>query len=317
MEICSFRSVLVLSGLLVLPLSAQDPIRGPMLGWVWDSRQESIRPILGIAGSSVLGTAADLGFAVKFASISGNQEYAFALGGDAREAMAVDLRPAVPTFTPIANRAALSPRGNSAVLWYTDTNKLAILGGLPRNGVLLREIDLSVEGPPGAIAVNDDGSLVLAAFPETKSVMVFDPDGNRWKLPKESAVTALVFVDNSRDALIAAEDGVFLATDVSSNSAFRSISTIASAGALAALDARRILVVDASIQAVVEVTVDSGDSRSVQCPCAPTGLVRMSGNGIFRLNEVSRGPLWLVEISDSGLRTVFVPPDPSDPELEE
>jgi hypothetical protein len=35
------------------------------------------------------------------------------------------------------------------------------------------------------------------------------------------------------------------------------------------------------------------------------------------LNEVSRGPLWLVEISDSGLRTVFVPPDPSDPELEE
>jgi hypothetical protein len=323
MEICSFRSVLVLSGLLVLPLSAQDPIRGPMLGWVWDSRQESIRPILGIAGSSVLGTAADLGFAVKFASISGNQEYAFALGGDTREAMAVDLRPVTPTFTRIdgvphgATRTALSPRGNAAVLWYTETNKLAILGGLPREGVLLREIDLSVEGPPGAIAVNDDGSLVLASFPETKSVMVFDADGNRWKLPKESAVTALVFVDNSRDALLAAEDGVFLTSDVSSNATFRSISTIASASALAALDAGRVLVVDGSVQAVVEVTVDSGDSRSVQCPCAPTGLVRMSGSGIFRLNEVSRGPLWLVEISDSGLRTVFVPPDPSDPELEE
>ena len=68
MEIRSFRSVLVLSGLLGLPLCAQDPIRGPMLGWVWDARQESIRPILGIAGSSLMGKAADLGVTVKYAS---------------------------------------------------------------------------------------------------------------------------------------------------------------------------------------------------------------------------------------------------------
>lgn len=323
MEIRSSRSVFVLCGLLVLPLGAQDPIRGPMLGWVWDARQESIRPILGIAGSSVLGKGVDLGMPVKFAAISGNQEYAFALGGDTREAIAVDLRPVAATFSRIdgvavgAERAALSPRGTSAVLWYSEAKKLAVLGNLPRNGVMLREVDLSVEGAPGAIAVNDDGSLILAAYPETKAVVVFDQDGNRWKLPKESAVTALVFLDNSRDALIAAEDGVFLTREVSASATMQSISSIASAGALAPLDQRKVLVVDNSIQSVVELTLDSGDSRSIQCPCAPTGLIRMSGSGIFRLNEVSRGPLWLVEITDSGLRTVFVPPDPSDPETEE
>jgi len=323
METRSSRSVLVLTGLLALPLCAQDPIRGPMLGWVWDARQQSIRPILGIAGSSVLGKAADLGTAVRFASISPNQEFAFGLTGDAREPAAIDLRPASPTLTPVAgvpagaDRAALSPRGTAAVLWYPEAKKLAVIGGLPQNGALLRELDLSVEGAPTALAVNDDGALVLAAYPDSKSVVVFDQDGNRWKLPKESAVTALVFLDNSRDALIAADDGVFLVREVSASAAMQSISPIASSAALAALDSRRVLAVDKSNQSVVELALDSGDSRSIQCPCAPTGLIRMAGSGIFRLNEVSRGPLWLVEITDSGLRTVFVPPDPSDPETEE
>ena len=96
----------VLSGILVLPLCAQDPIRGPMLGWVWDAKKETIRGILGIAGSSVLGQGLDLGAPVKFAAIAGKRETAIVLLGDAKEAAIVDLKAAAPVALRLSDVAA-------------------------------------------------------------------------------------------------------------------------------------------------------------------------------------------------------------------
>ncbi|HUQ95491.1 MAG TPA: hypothetical protein VM120_27675 [Bryobacteraceae bacterium] len=315
--------VLLLSVVLAAVLSAQDPIRGPMLGWVWDSKKESVRPVLGIAGSSVMGQGIDLGSAVKLGAVSGAQEFALVLLGDTRDVGIVDLKPLTPLLTRPelaagAERFVLSPRGSAAALLYVgDTKKIVVVGGLPAAAGTLREIDLTVEGTPAAMALSDDGAVVLAAYPDTLSVLIVDADGNRWKLPKEAAVNALAFLENSHDALISTDTGVYVAREVSANAELRLLWEGANAGPVAAIDSRRVLVVDNASQSVVEVNLVSGPGRTVQCPCAPTGLSRMTGTGIFRLNEVSKGPLWLVEVQDTGLRTVFVPPDPSDPESEE
>ncbi len=313
----------VLSGILVLPLCAQDPIRGPMLGWVWDARKESIRGILGIAGSSVLGPGVDLGAPVKFAAISGKRESAFVLLGDEKEAALVDLKPVTPEAVRLADVAAgaervvLSPMGVSAVLVYKDPPKMVAIAGLAETPEVKAEIDLSNEGLPLALAVNDSCDMVLATFGEERRMQIFDMSGNRWMMTKEEPVRAVSFLEESRDALVAADDGVFLSREVSADGPLERIAEITEAGAVAALDRRRILVVDSSVQSVLEVNLEEGSTRDAQCPCAPKLLTRMTGSNVFRLNEVSNGPLWLVEVQESGLRTIFVPPDPSEPDLEE
>src|SRR5262249_2231200 len=114
-----------------------------------------------------------------------------------------------------------------------------------------------------------------------------------------------------KDALISADDGAFLWRGGAIQRIWQG-----TAGPVTALDSSRALIVDAGTQSVIEVNWDTGESLTTDCPCSPTSLTRMRG-GVFRLNEVSGAALWLVEVLDSGLRTVFVPPDASDPVTEE
>lgn len=313
---------LLFGGVLAWPLCAQEPIRGPMLGWVWDSQKESIRGILGIAGSSVLGKGLDVGDAVKFAAISGNQEYALILLGESRTPMFVDLRDAIPFAATLDGAAAggtrviLSPRGNSAAVWYEDAKKMTVIGGLRSSPAVMRDIDFTNEGTPAAMAISDDGIYLLASYPDAPdapALLMVDGDGNRFKLPKDVAVRAVAFRDGLSDAILAGDDGVFVATGLPAGPTFQQVSDSVSVTSVAASDGAKVLLVDGNAQTVVELNVDSGESRTAQCPCSPSGLVRMTNSVIFRLNEVSSGPLWLLEIQDSGLRTVFVPPDPSEP----
>lgn len=311
---------------MALPLAGQ--IRGPMLGWVWDSRQESIRPVLGITGSSVLGKGIDLGAAVKHASISGSQEFAIYVAGDNRAAMLVDLRPvdtpsrALEGIAEGAVKTVLSPRGEAALFLYEDPKMIRVVRGLPSEPVLAREIDLSVEGlpvdpadeaHPVRWAVSDDGDLVALGYPERKQVMLIDEQSNRIVLPQELVAQSLNFLEKSRNLLIAARDGVHLVHGAPANIEFQKVWETA-ASVAAAWEGGRILLVDPAIESVVEVNVGDGSLRVAQCPCSPTAIVRMSGRGVFRLNEVSADPLWLLEIQESGLRTVFVPPDADMPQ---
>ncbi|MCS7025411.1 MAG: hypothetical protein NZV14_11465 [Bryobacteraceae bacterium] len=294
-----------------LPLSGQ--IRGPMVGWVWDSRQECIRPVLGIAGSSVLGKAIDAGGPVKQAAISGREEFAVVLLGEAMTARVVDLRlvetPSRPLGAPDgAQQIVLSPRGEAAVLLYSDPTVARVVAGLPSQPAIIREIDLSVEGLPARAAISDDGTLLALAYPEQKQVTFVDEHLNRIQLPEQIVVRSLSFLEKSGKLLIAGEDGVTLVQGAPVNLQSQRIWETSS-HAVAGLSENRILLVDPAIQSVVEVNLEAGSLRVAQCPCAPTAIVRMSGNGIFRLTEVSAEPLWLLEVTEAGLRTVFVPPD--------
>lgn len=301
---------------------AQGPIRGPMMGWVWDARQEALRPILGIAGSSVLGKPADLGFAVKAAVVSGRQEFALVLGGEERAGYVVDLRGAAPVaqrlddVTGGASSLTLSPKGNSGSLWYADAKRLVVLTGLGTSAVTKAALDLTNEGAPTLTAVSDDGALVLAGFPEGDTLVAIDRDGNRTRLSQPVVARAVTFLEESHDAVFSSADGVWLARSIPAVTELTRIVEGDSFGAVAGLDGRRILVVNTSNATVNEVNVTDLAMRTADCPCTPTGLIRMINGGVFRLNEVSGDPLWLVEVSEAGMRTVFVPPDPAEPGTE-
>lgn len=313
-------AIFVLSALLAF---AQEPIRGPMLGWVWDSQKETIRPVLGIAGSSLLGASLDLGAPVKAAAIPGTAEYALVLLGDGRDPALVSLRESQPSALPLpdvasgATRVDLSPSGDAAALSYSEEKKIILLTGLPAAPSIQGSFDLSVEGMPAYLALNDGGSTLVATYPALPATLVFDSAGNRWPLPFDLAVKALAFLENSRDVLLSASDGVYLARNVPEATEVTQVWSSPAAGPVAPFDAKRILIVDTEAENILKLDLESGEKLTVRCPCAPTGLTRMPGGAVFRLNEVSTGPLWLVEVEDSGLRAVFVPPDASGLDMED
>lgn len=293
----------------------EGQIRGPMLGYVWDARQESLRPVLGIAGSSTLGRAVAVNFAVKQASISPNQDFAMVLGGDGRVAHVVDLRGVEPASRVLeslpgnAERVILSPRGTAAVVIYSDPKRLYVLTGLPQNPVVARQVELSAEGVPALCAVSDDGGAVLAAYPETRTLITIDENGNFLRLGEEVEVRSAAFLEGSREALTATNRGVLR---IGGNSVMGVLFESAAVKAVSSSsDGKRVLIADGESSSVIEVVLDTGERRQVDCPCVPSAVSRIS-QGVFRLNEVSSSPLWLVEVQESGMRTIFVPPDPVD-----
>ncbi len=290
-------------------------IRGPMLGYVFDARQESIRPVLGIAGSSTLGPKVALDFAVRQASISPNQDFAMVVGGETRVPYLADLRAADPVvrtidgLPPAAERAVLSPRGTAAAVLYAEPKQLLVLTGLPLNPQVARKVDLSTDGVPPLVSISDDGALVAAAFPETKSLILIDANGNFAALPDPMEVRSAAFLENSHDLLAATASGV---VRIASNSIAGVLYESASVKAISSTaDGKRVLIADGDSASVIELALDGGDRRQVDCPCELSAVSRIS-QGIFRLNEVSSAPLWLVEVADSGLRALFVPPDPAE-----
>jgi hypothetical protein len=295
-----------------------------MLGWVWDAQQESVRPILGIAGSSVLGKAVEVGFAVRHAAVTGRQEYVVAVGGEERKLYRIDLREVEASVQELAaptggDRVTMSPSGKAAVLFYTEPQaQLVVVRDLDTAEPVVGEVlDLSVEGKPDRIAVSDDGSVVAAGYRESKKVLLVEASGNRYELPVETVVQSLSFVDGKNDLLFTAEDGVYRVGEVSASAEVRRISEMGTATGVVLIDETRALVVNGETASIEEMQLETGETRSVECPCTPTGLTRMGTGLLYRLNEYEKSPLWLVEIRESGLRMVFVPPDPADLEQPE
>lgn len=309
---------IVLTGLLLLPLRAQSPIRGPMLGWVWDARKENIRPILGIAGSSMLGKAPDLGYPIKFAAISGTPEQALVLRGDDRQLALLDLRGAQPVTRSLdlpggAERIILSPRGEAALLWYPEPRRLLAVAHLAAEPAVTLQYVFPASEAPSVLAINDTGTLAVASVSGSRQIQLIDSSGNARSLPPESELRAAAFLERSDSILLSTETGVRLVSEPGGAAQSRTVWEGSSAGAVLAAGPARALLVDTSALAIVELNFDTGESRTVSCPCSPTNVARLANAAVFRLNEVSDGPLWLVEISETGLRTVFVPPDNDEP----
>jgi hypothetical protein len=190
----------------------------------------------------------------------------------------------------------LSPRGKSALLLYHDRGTAVIV----ENGEAIREI--SAGFGPASYAWSDDGETGLAALPSGE-IVVFDSSGNHWKAALEGGFP--VFLDGKSDALISNARGVWM---LRSHSAGGSAALIWEGDALAAVptgDGRNAVVLDRAQQLFL-VNLETRSSRKIECPCLPETVSRLS-ESVFRVNHLTDGPLWLVDLNESEPRTVFVP----------
>ncbi len=317
----SIASILVL--LVILPACMGQTISGPVLGYVWD-QASGLRPILGIPGASSLGSPVETSVALLTAEISPRQDYALAVT-ESKRLLLLDLRTAPVVERPLEivpaapDRIILSPTGAAAALYYRERRAIQVLTGLPGDAILVSgEMDLtSLPGLLTAIAVSDPDPAVLVAAPGGLYALDTGNPAPRLIASAEN-ITALAFIENSRDLLLAdsrrnevvllrdatgAAERVLLAGERDGVS--RPVAVVA--------DGRR-RVIAASVRTALLLDLDGSPPVSLACNCSISGLHRLKGESAFRLNAPSDETLFLLDAATAEPRIFFVPSESGGPE---
>jgi DNA-binding beta-propeller fold protein YncE len=317
---------LIIAAGTVANVRGQSPvITGPVLGFGLDAAGAAIEPILGVPGASLLTNPLELNIEIRRAVVSPKQDYALAVRAEDGQAVFIDLAGGRP-ITPIPgnhNRPdimALSPTGSAAAIYDSESSSLEIVGNLPKDPHIIHELNASpISGRASSVALSDDGSVALVTFrePDRTSLWMMDSSGAVQRLPVDQAAGATFFV-NRNDAIIGddANHAIFIIIDAGRTAAplplVSDLDGIISFSNLAASDdGGRVFLTDTNGGNVAIIDIQTRTPVVLSCGCQPTGLDRLKGNSVFRLNNASDQPMMLLEASGSEPRIVLVPPNPS------
>ncbi len=318
-------SLAVALGILPIGLQAQV-IRGPVLGYVPDAGGSAVRPLLGVPGASSLGSRLSLGEGVRLIQVSPKQDYFLALRNKNRAVVLFDLTAGTLSARPLsfpseAGLISISPSGSAAATYDAAKRSVSAIAGLPGSPGAERTFDVSrVAGSVAAVAVSDDGTLVLVRSERTDGessradLTVIGDAGVTWRVPSDDA--AVAFVPGRRDIVVADNltRSVFLVTDIGRSYARLPLFTLAddvemfSGAAMSAGGARVVVTTQSGAVAIYE--VGTGQLTWLACECRPTMVEPLNGSSLFRLTEASGGePVVVVDASPLDPRIVITPPN--------
>jgi hypothetical protein len=315
-------SFFLLAFLSLLPAGAQSgapqaSIASPVLGFAYDAGPRAIRPILGMPGASIVGDPLDLGVSVATAAISPRRDFAILVGADDAAVRVLSLQPGDPGshMLPLAvtgpGRIIFSPDGGTVGLYQQDSAKLQIFTHMPQEPVLAHEINtVSLAGDPLATALSDDGEMALILTGSTVWLSRAGADPVQIQVPPSTS--AMVFRSGGYDALMATRDGqVYLLQDLSTGTNLRTLlppdsRTSDPVAVQFSPDGTRAYV--ATRQGTVAgFGIQTEWAAFTSCGCSPSGLFPLHSRTLIRLNEISDGPLMLLDTADPEFRIWFVP----------
>lgn len=318
-------SLLIAAGVSPAALSqgTDSLVAGPSLGFVYDHSSRSLKPLLGNAAAAMIGPALDLGAEFSTAAISPKQNFALTVVGGSNVVL-VRLdggRPqssVLSVLPPAPDRVVLSPGGGAAALYYAATRSIQVVGGLPNSPVFSSVAVTALPAGPDALAISDDGQALLAGVngQDAGEVYLLGSDGSAQRVLQVGRVSAVTFFHQSQDALVADGAGHQLMRlskgpdGVISTVIARQKDGIEDPVALAAsVDNGLALVANGSAASVVLVNLSSGVAVGLGCQCAPTVLAGLSGQSIYRLNELSELPISVLDVSGTKPVVNIIPPE--------
>ena len=300
-------------------------LSGPILGLVFDDSKSGLRPIYGIPGASRLGNVWVLGREIQRAWISSLQDYALVESkSDASLALVsfgrgTILVRSIKGIAGTVGNITLSVKGSVAALYYPTARGVQFVSGLPDTPQVSSFI--AFPGMPQsetAMAVSDDGEAVLLATTEQQhgALVLLARDGQSRVLTLLGKAPSISFFPGTHNALVADEqnNAVLLVQDVTGAAI---TSTLAGTqeginrpvAVEASEDGRFTFVASANSHTISTLDLQSGKMSSLACNCTPTGLYRMRGHSIFRLNELSDSNLQVLDGGAAEPRVLFVPAD--------
>jgi len=295
----------------------QRQVSGPIAGYVFDGT--ALRPIAGVPGGATLGDALNLGFAPRFATVSPQLDSAIAAGADGSVHV---FRLSGATAGEVdwsgaprgAERAVFSPSGTAAAIYAEG--RVHVISGLPNSPAVAFSVAATftaeharatASAAPTAMAVSDDAAWLLLA--SAGSVRLLGESGSSGVIVETASAVSLAFAPSGHGAAILNGAGPTLA--VYADIATAPAQTIGApglsepVGVAFSTDGKQVLAANRSGQSIAIFDLAGGTSTSLLCACTPTGIARLGK--MFRLTEAASGPVWLVDMSATPARIVFVP----------
>ncbi len=309
-------------------LSSSGPIRGPILGYVFEARSRNLKPLLGLPGASHIGTPLLLGQRLAFAEVSSSQDYALAVEAVSGELRLIDLRAEFPALRPIAgvglgvDRIVFSPGGASAALYGRQSRQVQLLAGLPEEPSSEGKIDLTqLPGVLTALAVSDDARALLAAVSEGDGGALYlaSPGESPRRVAPAGRVSSIAFFRDSKDALLAdyQNNEILRIRDVSGSAELTVLASERDGirrplAVAASRDNRLAFAASAATRSVALVPLEGGVTTMLPCDCAPASLLPLKWNSVFQMTAGADSPIYLLDAGRAGAgrdpRILFVPP---------
>jgi hypothetical protein len=231
---------------------------------------------------------------------------------------------AAPAVTPLgfdssaATLVALSPNGSAGAFYSANEAVIRILTGLPDAPAISRSVPVgTLSGTLRLLAISNDATqLVVAADGSSfASLIRIDSDGNALPLANPTHVSALQFIGDTQDLLMAddVDDTVSVARDVAASGAVVPLAGAADGiagpiGLSASGDGKQFIVANGRSGSILVLDANGQARGSYACPCTPVGLGRLNGNSVFLLNNIADSvPLWIFDGDSATPRVLFVP----------
>jgi hypothetical protein len=309
-------------------LHASDSGWIPVTGVVLDPVHQSLRPIQGLPGASLLGPALNLPFAVSTSAILGQKNAAIVIDatGAAQAWLVTGLLSGNISASPLegamagADRIATNDTGTVAVLYSKSSSQLQFVSDLPGSPSVSDPISLTgIHGDIHALAVSQDGGWVLIGATDSGNGAVYrvGPATNNelllvTTLGDPRAIVLKPGLKSSPDAVIAdfATDEVLLVRDVR-GAQERILLANGSGGvsgpvAVQVLEDQSIIIANAGSQTIGRVDPVTWQMSTIPVNGVPDRLDRLLQPNAYALNQPGGAPLLLLDASPD-LRVVFVP----------
>jgi hypothetical protein len=284
---------------------------GPQMGYLWNTGDASLRPILGVPGSAQFGQAVTPAGQYINGAASVQSELALLQGADGSVSVQ-----ALPDGTPSAiagvsfkgaAQIVFSPSGNNAVL-YTPGGSSAILltslGAAPQLQTLVPPPNLL------AAAVSDSAQVASVSGPGPLTAQLLT--GSRTTLASLTTLGGVSFLPGGSDLLLAdGSTGVInLVRNAASAPTSQTFSLPAAVHAPVAVASSRdgqFAVVANGDGSVGRIDLSGATAAlRIPCSCQPSQLVALTGNAVFSLTPAGSSN-WAVDASALVPRTVFIP----------
>jgi hypothetical protein len=308
------------------PQAQSQPPAGATLGYVWDAASQSLHPIQGVPGASIVGSAIvsapsqGPGFiATASSGVSGMAVFLDASGGVFESSLTGGPLTKIAS-APGATSLVLSNSGGYALVTGQSSagvSNALVISGLPQ-AAATRSLNVSALGPILGIAASDTGTLALAAGSGQSgiSVVAFAGQGAGTHVATAQAFGGLQFVPNS-DELVVPDGASGAVTAISHVNTSPSSAVLSPPGGITApvaLDitpnGRWVVAANHSGDVLRIDLTGATASTKAHCSCAPTQVLALNGssNGTaVRLVTPAGGPLWVVDAGSSAPRVLFVP----------
>ncbi len=286
---------------------------GPQLGYAWNTGDESLRPILGVAGSSLVGESVVPAGAYVAAAGSSASGVAVLVGTDLQV-----YRMTLPSGTAAQVGVAamkgsvvrFSPSGTSAVVFAPGATNAVVLSGLTGT-VKLQQVTASA--PLVDVAASDAGSVV-GMLKGSSGAMVALLGASGGQIGVLTGAGGVAFVGTSED-LVVADSAANSLTLIRTASTTPVASALATNGLLKApvsvgtsLSGRWAAVANGGESSVVRVDLTGASAaQRIASPAQPTVVAQLSGMGTFRFNEVGTAPVWISDVTAASPSMLFIP----------